>query len=74
MGEAHVPMTRLTASAGRFAPRMTRIRRAGLASRESDSGLFSQQELTRTKSCGRALLCLWMDSWVGCADSANHIT
>jgi hypothetical protein len=26
------------------------------------------------KSCGRAAHWLWTDSWVGCADSANHIT
>jgi hypothetical protein len=41
---------------------------------ESDSGLFSSQSLTRANSCGRAPLCLWMDSGCGCADSANHIT
>src|SRR5579859_6768330 len=32
------------------------------------------QKLTRTKSCGRFALCLWMDSGCRCADSANHIT
>jgi len=55
-------------------PLPARIRRAGLGCRESDSGLFSLQKLTPPKSCGRAALCLWMDSGVGCADSANHIT
>lgn len=60
---------------GRPSPaRGTRIRRAGLGRRESDSGLFSWQKLTRVKSCGRAALWLWMDSARRCADSANHIT
>src|SRR3981081_3949478 len=59
---------------GAYPAREERIRRAGLAPRESDSGLFSWQSLTRAKSCGRAALCLWMDSGCGCADSANHIT
>src|SRR3982750_3050856 len=45
-----------------------------LGKRESDSGLFPWQSLTRAKSCGRAPDCLWMDSGCGCTDSANHIS
>ena len=51
MAKAHVPMPK---SAIRPADpaRWPRIRRAGLACRESDSGLFSLQKLTLPKSCG----------------------
>ena len=47
---------------------------SGLTKRESDSVLFSPKSLTLNESCGRAALCLWMDSPCRCADSANHVT
>src|SRR6185312_14124744 len=44
------------------------------AFRESDSGLFQKLTWLTVMSCGRRRFGLWTDSWVSCADSANHIT
>jgi hypothetical protein len=58
-GRPRVSAKKLTIEASRYA-RRRRIRRAGLASGESDSGLFSPQSLTPRKSCGeRRFACGW---------------
>ena len=67
---SHVPMLRRKAQGAIRDRKKLTIK----AARESDSGLFSSQSLTRANNCGRAAHCLWMDSGCGCADSANHIT
>jgi hypothetical protein len=70
----HVCVAGLTAQGSLIRLAMRESAATGLAIRESDSGLFSSETLTRAKSCGRAAHCLWMDSPCRCADSANHIT